>query len=338
MKRLYLLAIAIATALLSLTSCVHEWPEPPATRDVRLTVRHELPWTLFDFLVQTRGRGDIGSVDAVRYIFEVYPAGSTERPVSRFTLTRDDMSLADFTTDIPLPQGEWDIYVWSDFAESGSGLSPHYDASSFSSVKALMPYRGGTSLKDAFQGKFQASVPPTTAEAVDVECEVTLRRPLTAYAFLSTDLHEFIDQETRRNAPDSTPEDSPGIPGLIDFNRYRARFTYTGYLPVEYSVLRNRPVDSASGLSFEGEIKVVNSDEVLVGFDYFLINGAESTISVALEIFDETGALVSSTPSFIIPVQRNRATIVRGNFLTSQTHGGIGVNPDFDGEFNIEIR
>lgn len=336
MKRLLRLLMPALCAMSGLSSCVHELPEPPENRTAVVTVHHELPWNLFDYYVSTRSDGDPAS--AVRYIYEIYPAGSTEQPVSRYVEMRSDMTLADFTTTLPIPAGDYDVYVWSDFAEPYSELSPYYDASTLDNIKVRTPYRGNTSLKDAFQGMFSVSVPYSIDETVSTSAEVTLCRPLTSYAFLSTDLHEFIEQETRRLGMAPVEEDVAQIPQAVDFSKYKARMIYTGFLPVEYNLFRNRPVDSATGICYEGGLKVVNNDEVLIGFDYILINGAASTINVAIQIFDADDRLVSEVPTLTLPVERNRATIVRGDFLTSHAQGGIGINPDFDGQFNIEIN
>lgn len=330
--------LAVLMLLMPLFSCVHEWPELPAGREVKLVVHHELPWRLFEYSYRqgTRAGGDENV--AVRYIYEVYPAGSTEVPVARYTQVREDLSLSDFSTTLDLPAGEYDVYVWSDFIDKDSEQSLYYDASTLTAVKVRMPYAGDTELKDAFQGMFTACVPLSADEDVSAEFEVTLRRPLTAYAFLSTDLEEFIEQETRRlGLPAIEGGDMTRYPE-VDFSRYKVRMRYPGYVPVEYSVFRNRPTDSASGLYYEGNIRVVSHDEVLLGFDYFFINGQESSINVGIDIFDPEGEQVASVASVTIPVERNRATIVRGDFLTSKAHGGIGINPDFDGDYNIEIK
>lgn len=331
--------LAALLLLLPLFSCVHEWPEAPCVRGAKLVVRHELPWQFFDYNYKQGTRVGKAEPVAVRYIYEVYPEGSTEEPVARYTQVRTDLSLADFTTTLELPAGVYDVYVWSDFIDRDTGRSLYYDATSLSAVKVLTPYAGDTDLKDAFQGMFTASVPSSVDESVSVECEVTLRRPLTAYAFLSTDLEEFIEQETRRTGlPVMNESGDVSQSPSIDFSRYRVRMRYPGYLPVEYSVFRNRPTDSATGLYYEGNIKVISNEEVLLGFDYFFINGHESSVNVGIDIIDPQGETVASAASVTVPVERNRVTIVRGDFLTSKAHGGIGINPDFDGDYNIEIK
>lgn len=330
-------------ALLTLsTSCVHEWPGLPETRKGRILVKHELPWRLFEWNYSTRADAPAGPM-AVRYIYEIYPAGTTERAVARYTQIRTDISLADFYAELDLPVGEYDVYVWSDFIYQNSEQSLFYDAQDLSDIKVKSTYKGNTENKDAFQGRFRINVPSTIDQEVPHDYEVLLTRPLTAYAFLSTDLSEFIEQEVRRTGAPALdpskidPSDIASWAPAIDFDHYTARFYYTGYLPVEYSIFRDRPIDSATGVIYEGKMDIVNSDEVLIGFDYFFINGRESSINVAIEIFDPKGEMVAAVPTVTVPVERGRATIVRGEFLTSKAHGGVGINPDFFGEFNVEI-
>lgn len=76
---------------------------------------------------------------------------------------------------------------------------------------------------------------------------------------------------------------------------------------------------------------------MLIGFDYFFINGEESSTTVSLEIYDLQNELIASTPPIAFRVQRNCATIIRGKFLTSKASGGVGINPEFDGAFNIHL-
>ena len=49
------------------------------------------------------------------------------------------------------------------------------------------------------------------------------------------------------------------------------------------------------------------------------------------------GELIGSTSTINVPTMRGRNTIVRGRFLTSQATGGVGIDPGFDGEYNIEL-
>lgn len=331
-------AIICLTMLLQ-TSCVHEWPEPLETREVTLTVHHELPWEYRDF---NTGIGlDTRSEEenlAVRYIYRVYPSGTTEIPVSEHIEYRSDLGLSDFTTVLEVPSGDYDIWVWSDYVRKDSSTGLYYNAGSFRSVTYTSPYLGETMRKDAFSGQACVSVPSSIEGEVTVTGELTLRRPLTGYVFVSSDLTEFVKGEiARRKLPtpeESTPEAS--LPDL-DFTGYRVKVSYTGYLPCEYDIFKGKPVDSATGVSYEAGIRALSPTEASVGFDLFFINGTESSVRVAVDIYAPDGERIAGTQNIDIPVSLSTLTIVRGNFLTTKASGGVGISPDFEGEFNIQI-
>lgn len=41
--------------------------------------------------------------------------------------------------------------------------------------------------------------------------------------------------------------------------------------------------------------------------------------------------------AFRIPCERGKNTTVRGNFLTSDANGGIGIDPDYDGDLEVDL-
>ena len=68
------------------------------------------------------------------------------------------------------------------------------------------------------------------------------------------------------------------------------------------------------------------------------VNGTESTVQVALDVRDAAGEVIASIPPIDVPLTRSRYTTVRGPFLTTEATGGVGIDPGFDGEWNVEIR
>lgn len=320
-------------SLLCLSSCVHEFPELPQRRDVSLLIKHELPWSLFYFDLPARSTNDVEGCN-VGYTLEIYPHGTTEICVERIRFISDDISLSDFTRKISMPVGHYDVWIWSDYVDPETEKSLFYNSDDFHAISLIEPYRGDTYRKDAFQGMVEVCVPKSDEEVVRIEAEVTLRRPLTGYAFIANDVKEFIEQETRRLGPErSVPSHAP----TIDFRNYTAKITYTGYIPYLYSIFRNKPIDSMLGVSYTGPIEITESGDALLAFDTALINGEESTLTMTLEVYDSKGELVSAMPGIVIPTKRNRATIVEAPFLTTKAQGGVDVDATFNGEFNIKI-
>lgn len=59
---------------------------------------------------------------------------------------------------------------------------------------------------------------------------------------------------------------------------------------------------------------------------------------LAAEIYDPDNELIGRVNTINVPTKRGRNTTVRGRFLTSKATGDVGIGPDFDGDYNIEIK
>lgn len=338
--------------LLTATGCVHEWPDPASGRTVTLHVSHATGWTLADYLIDVRsGRAAAqtrAQSEAVRYLYRVYPAGTTEVCVAEMTRWSTDLTLAPFSEELDLPAGDWDIYIWSDYAAQPGGASLFYDTESFRAITYGSPYRGSTVRKDAFRGVVSVSVPESIDAEVSVDAYVELQRPLTSYAFVATDLREFIVLEsTRRETSAKDGDDATKGPGegtadvpsrLPDYEGYTVTVVYPGFLPSVFNNFTDKPVDSSTGISYTSSISELSDDEALLAFDYFFVNGHDSSVTVGVEVADREGNVIARTGAFEIPVVRGRCTVVRGEFLTSKATGGVGISPGFNGDFNIEIK
>ena len=76
----------------------------------------------------------------------------------------------------------------------------------------------------------------------------------------------------------------------------------------------------------------------ILGFDYVLTDAGETvSIPVELEILNEKNEVLARTAAFRIPCERGKNITVRGNFLTSDANGGIGIDPDYDGDLEVDL-
>lgn len=336
--------LRVGAALLILPmlgGCVHEWPDTDATqRRVRLHFYYDPPTDFWDQHEMVVNRSDLPPFTD-RYHIKVYREGDKDKffPVAEYDFTRGDNMRRDFTTGIDLPPGDYELFAWSDWAGAESAKSFFFDTSDFSNIIYSEPYNGNNELRDAFRGEAKIHVDNPIDAGYDVLVEVPLERPLARYEFISTDLREFIKgEETRGMLSFITrgPEDKPvRVP---DFSGYRIKMIYTGYMPSTYNNITDKPTDSRTGMSYDAEIKMVDEDHARLGFDYVLVNGKESSVAVALQVYDPTGELIAQTNTINVETKRNRNTSVYGRFLTSKASGGVGINPDYDGDFNIEIK
>jgi hypothetical protein len=135
---------------------------------------------------------------------------------------------------------------------------------------------------------------------------------------------------------DADSRSTPYIIDGLDLSAYQVMFIYTGYMPNTFNMFADKPIDATTGINFTGFItKEDDSNDAILGFDYVMVNGVESAVQVALRVIAPDDEVVSSTSTIDVPITRSQLTVVRGEFLSQQTTGGVGINPDFDGMFIV---
>ncbi len=335
----------------SMASCdVHEFPDVPDTPPVytgklpyvlNLDCNTELPF--HKEVIYTTRSTDAEEEHDMRYIVNVYRSDNA-RDFNRvadttivFTKSLDEER--SHSLQLNLEQGLYNFIVWSDHVDKGTDCDKYYNTADFAEIiyADRKNYEGNNDFQDAFRGSEQDSVVYRTdvnGEIIRQEVTVQMSRPFAKFQFIATDLAEFVTRVTEERAAsgDETTRS-------VNPEDYRLLFRYTGYMPCSYNMFTNRPADAWTGMSFEGRPTPIDEHEVDLGFDYVFVNGTETHISVALEMYDKQGELVSSTRTIDVPIVRNKLTIVRGKFLTSKvTTGNMGINPDYEDDYNIEIK
>lgn len=322
-------SLALVTA-----SCVHQFPEEDESGEVVLTVVQDTDW-LPDF-VMTLTRAGGGDVN-IRYDFRVYPKGNTTDLIKEFTIVKDDLTRQNYTTTLELRPGDYDLWCWSDYCDAKTGEALYYDDTTFSAITYSKPYEGDTDLRDAFRGMTSFTVEADGYyEIQPIEATITLSRPLARYKFVATDFADFVDKESTRGKLINDPSGAPQR--LTNLSDYTVKVTYPLYMPAVFNNFQNNPIDSWTGVTFNAQMQQISADEAQIAMDYTMVNGLESGVQVAIEIYDPDGVLIARTSTITVPTKRDRTTIIYGKFLTTLRTDGVGIDPDFEGEFNIEIK
>lgn len=344
-----------AALCMALAGCdVHEFPsDAPAQEGVETKMRlvfadGDMPvYTTVEY--NSGGKSSRAASDEpnrVRHTVKVYAqsksgyAVGTEVASATFTDPARHLP-ADRSVSISLPPGEYTYVVWTDYGNDEAGW--YYDATDFSDITLRSEKRDGmyfhsanTHWREAYRGS-QSFTVGTSGQIYEpgsdkplAEGIIEMRRPLAKFIFVATDLEEFIESKGGSTAK---PQ--------LSFSDYRVVVRYTGYMPSSFNNLIDKPVNSMLGAAFDGEIATESMPEgdALLGSDYVYAGRGESSVLVALDIYDlKSNRRISSTNPITVPLLRNRLTIVKGKFLTAGAGSDIGVNPDFDGDINIEIK
>ena len=361
----------LLAVLLGLASCnVHEWPEEEETLPLTLHLHFTTAWGEQDHywtraLTRTEKSDRVtsrvlGACD-MRYLIRAYALGSdgnlvSQTPVESFTFTRTVLTDYDYDTEeVRLPAGTYRLMVWADFVETGSTADKYYHPASFSEIYLDENHEGNTDYRDAFRGWVDVTLVSDVYEVQTVSAEVEMQRPLARFTFVTTDLREFLEREAtrvnRNNRTDTKEADTKDVdtkypdtkdpekdePNSISLDDYRVVFYYTGFMPDTYNMFTDKPVDSATGVSFSSTLSQLNEDEATMGFDYVLVNGSESSVMVTVGLFDSENTPLSMSDEINVPLTRSVDTIVRGSFLMQEANGGVGIDPGFEGDHNINI-
>ena len=278
----------------------------------------------------------------MRFIVNIYRSDN-DRDFSReadstiiFTKSIDD--IGDLGLKLNLKQGLYKFIVWSDYVDNGSNSDKYYNTSDFAKItySDRENYCGCNDFHEAFRGVLQTAVlyeQYSDGDIVEQEATVHLERPLAKFKFISTDLEEFVGQVQERAALKGNTASR-----TINPDDYRVVFRYTGFKPCSFNMFTNKPNDSWFGVSYESKMTPLDENEIELGFDYVFVNGTESKTNVAVEVYNKDEELLSSTNTVEVPLVRSKLTIVRGNILTSKATGSVGIKPEYNGDFNIEIR
>lgn len=347
--RYILLIWTLAVLLVSVTGCdVHEMPsegEEPVPGNVHKVMLHlhfnrDCPiWQTITYNPETGTMSRSGQVQLRRYIIELHSTSSrsgSRTPINRWIQTRRLDEEHDIDVEIEIPNGHtYDVKVWSDYTDE-SVSDMYYVTEDFADMhlpdKNL--YRGSEEGRDAFRGT--VTLQPATASAT-----IEMERPLAKYRFVTTDLQKFAESEYSRTYGVNTlsePERSNALKAL-DLSAYGVRVIYPRYLPYSYNLFTDRPADSWSNVVFTTTIKRIDDTSAEIGFDYVFVNHHDTSTNVGIEVYDRrTNEVLARITPIDVPLRRSHVTEVRGPFLTTKASGSIGLNPDFDGEFNIFIQ
>lgn len=331
----------IVRALLLLTvlclgSCreVLEYPEEPAVDPTLIKTRIELSVDfspINDPLITSYADARTGDFD-VRYQVAVYAMSGAQsgQLVERIVWTSDVLEAAPTTvsTDVDLHAERYDIYAWIDFVPSGSTEDYYYITDDLRKVSLADPNVCGLDTRDAFSGKTSADLTQyRNVKFADITIPVAMERPFGKFKILTTDVKKFLDSYK----PVGTYTDV--VPS-------RTKLHYTSYFPTSYNQdTRLAHIDDFKlGINHIADVTEQEGNQAVLSYNYVLVCNDNTTVTAEIEVWNKDGDRLITVRNIRIPIQRNRLTIVKGEFLTKDYGtGGTGIDDRFDEEFVIIV-
>lgn len=328
--------------VLLLSGCIHDYPTltpdgedgvDPTLVEVTANVMLDLDFVPLDIDVwnprgSRSGESSREMPDGYRrrFIIETWRDG---KPEARQVTMVDDAGSGDTGLAIPLRLKlhavEYTLAVWTDYVAEDTDTDLYYDTGNLQYIACTTPYTGSTPYRDCLYGTASLDLRQYRDRwNVKVPVKVEMVRPLAKYEIIATDVKDFLRKMKKQRATDE---------------RFTITFSYGFYFPTVFDALSGKPVDSWTGVRFTTPLIIPEgvTDECRIGSDFVFVNGAESFVKLTMEIHDSHGDLVSRTSGLEVPYRRGHLTTMRARFLTNEMQGGVEIDPDYDGDIDIDL-
>lgn len=338
MKQKYTIGFIALVLTIVLAGCVHDYPSmtedgeegiDPTLVEVNTEVTLDLELVPLEIITQKNARSGTTKADdgyRRRFIVEAWRDGKpVARQVTVMEQAEEDGKGITLPISLKLHAVEYTLAVWTDYVKAGTDTDLYYDTRDLQCVACREPYTGSTDYRDCHYGTAALDLRPYRDEwNAKVQVKADMVRPLAKYELIATDVQDFLAHMKKQKAVDTG---------------YTITLSYGFFFPTVFNVLTGRPVDSATGVAFTMPLTLPadGAEECTIGSDYIFVNGAESFVSLTIEVKDGAHETVSRISGVEVPYRRGHLTTVRGRFLTTLMEGGVTIDPGYDGEFDINL-
>ncbi|WP_102409052.1 DUF6562 domain-containing protein [Parabacteroides bouchesdurhonensis] len=333
MKQKYGINLLILLLTIGFVGCVHDDPDDggidPTLVEVETQVTLDLSLVPLQIATQNARSGTTRADDGYRrrFIIEAWRDGKPD--ARQVTVMEDGEDDGDGKITLPirlkLHAVEYTLAVWTDYVAAGTETDLYYNTEDLQYVACTDPYTGSTDYRDCLYGTTALDLRQYRDEwNAKVQIKVDMVRPLAKYEVIATDVKDFFRKTKKQRADDET---------------FTITFSYGFYLPTVFNVLAGKPADSRTGVTYTTPLTVPDdgTEECLIGSDFVFVNGAESFVSLSMEIRDSGGNVISRTTGLEVPYRRGHLTTVRARFLTNEMQGGVDIDDEFEGDIDIDL-
>lgn len=295
----------------------HEFPESESgTYSIRLVFDEDLP------LLTTVRPGTKAESDAAqtRYTVQLFPYRGelvfAMDPEYTFTFTRDELEELETSFTLPMTDARYRVAVWTDWTDKSGGAS--YDPANFEHISMSESYLSGDRQRDCFFGSADVEL---SREGLKAPVTVLMHRPVAQIRFILPEAMTFL---TGRN---------------IEASSLRASLRYTEPLADRFNLLLGQSSGAREGVSLSAVPRIDPSSGALVFCsDFVLTNATEEKVSVDFSLADASGTVLF-TYQGEVPVLRAHRTDVSWGYDPGDIDkpGGVGIDPGFDAEIEIQI-
>ena len=240
------------------------------------------------------GNAEVGA-DTIRYIVRMWPVDDAAAWTEQVYYSTSPDGYIE--VDTTLAEGTWAVAVWADRLYGTD--SPHYSFEGALVRANTENYVGATDAKDGFCYYEEVKL----YEYEVAVREMVLYRPLAKCEYVAMDMEDFLLNEAERLGLES--------PSDVVLEDYTVRVSYEGFLPIEYDRATLRNTDSATGVSYECGITMLDDGTALLASDYILCEQSQTLVSFHIAVMYEDGTIVYQKDLQHVPLKSNYCTQIK---------------------------
>lgn len=267
----------------------------------------------------------------MRLVWELYDGTRDDIKRGNAVLMQRDTVAIDYGLEMPdhtihfkAPSGQYTLLAWSDFVPKNSLNDYYYDTKDMDALVSDLDLRRmciDNDQRDCFAQCYDFVINRVDYAGQERYYETTLYRPQGRYVVLATDYDKYQDLS----------------PAPVESNS--SRITYPSFVNVGYTILEQRPNESATGLVYHFTPALYDFEEqttVCIADDYSFVNGKVSHVHININVFNQNGNQLSFNKDIDIPLYPDKLTVVIGKFLASSGGtGGISIDDKFEDEIVV---
>lgn len=329
MKKRRINIITCCLALLSLCGCIHESMEAEGTDPTLANVTLDMTLDL-ELLPFTRSN-NVPSVPegyTRRFTIDVYREGKVMADKRQVVTNVKEEADGTFTIPVSfkLHALEYTLATWVDYVKESNGDTIScFNTENLSNVWLTTPYCNNTALREAFCGKTELDLTPYRDRwDAQIKQTMNLKRPQAQFRIIATDVQEFLTRMAAKNR---------------QVTEYQVKLSYDFFVPTAFNVVGDVLCAAHTGVNFTTPCNIIADEDgnCEMAGDYVFAGADRSFVTATIEVTDAEGTVVSRVNGLEIPFRQGQLTTVTGKFLTTLVKPGIGIDTDYDGEFNITI-
>lgn len=336
-------------ALASCDKTIHEYP---GTHDLKVIVECSVdtseptyftnvecdPETGTSYVVRAQQAGTKGTrfdePVCLRYIVDLYretasSAVFVERKIAFSEVDAPNPQVAVEFTNVKAEK--YKILVWCDYVQDDVRESWYYITDDLTKILYADVEVVDNNDKDVFTNMMNIDLTEYYYSEGDYEFRysLNLERPKGKFRCISTDISDYLKEGK-------------------DVENITAVVSYVQYVSAGYNVLEQKPNYFEPTRTFITKARTTQhqgNDAIELCYDYVFVNGKQTNVKINFGFYEGdieivngevVGNKISQWMGIVVPLKRNKETIVEGRMLTTSFGtGGFGIDPSFENEIVI---